>query len=223
MQRTNIALFLTAVGLIGIAPLLLGAVYVARRRIERNPENERTSRSLVVIVAAITGALIVVGGIVAWTFSRPGPPPSSMQGMGGVEGTGVEGATIPMELAGQPLTAYLEGPDAIAAVGQLHGSAIPVTDAQVATYGNGLATIWRSGAPDAATAAEQVASMRDRIAGGGSPFATPRPVRRHPDVYATSGMGQRHFFFSSGASVWWVTVVPGIARQALLEILGAAA
>jgi len=230
VHRTNVAIFLTAVGLIGIAPLLLGAVYVARRRVERDPERQRASRSFMPIVAVITAVLLVVGGVVAWTFSGRGALPSSTEGMGGMEGMAggsalatADGSAIPMELADQPLTSYIDGQDAIAAVGQLHGSAIPVTDAQVATYGNGLAMVWRSGAPDAATAADQVASMRDRITGGGSPFAAPRPVRGHSDVYATSGMGQRHFFFSRGVSVWWVAVAPDIARQVLLEILEAAA
>jgi len=78
MHRANVAIFLTVVGVIGIAPLLLGAVYVARRRLERDPERERMSRSFVAIVGVITTVLLVVGGVVAWTFSGPGASPSSM-------------------------------------------------------------------------------------------------------------------------------------------------
>lgn len=224
MHRANVAIFLTAVGLIGIAPLLLGAVYVARRRVERDPERERTSRSFMPTVAVITAALLVVGGVVAWAFSGPGASPSSIEGMDGMAGgsalASAGGAAIPMELADQPLTSYVDGPDAIAGVAQLHGSTFPVTDAEIATYGNGLATIWRSGAPDAAAAADQVERMSERIAGGGSPFDAPHLVRGQPGVYATFGMGQKHFFFARGASVWWVAVAPSMAGRALSEALG---
>jgi hypothetical protein len=179
------------------------------------------------MVAAIAAALLVVGGVVAWTFSGPGASPSPAEGMEGMDGMvggsaleSAGGATIPMELADQPLTSYVDGPDAIAGVAQLHGSTFPVTDAEIATYGNGLATIWRSGTPDAVAAADQVERMRERIAGGGSPFDAPHPVRGQPGVYATFGMGQKHFFFSRGASVWWVAVEPSMAGRALSEALG---
>lgn len=221
MQRVKIAIFLTATGLIGIAPLLLAAVHAARRRLERDGRDARASRSLMGIAAAVTAALVVVGAVLAWTFAEPGgPAPGGTEGM---DGMGTGGARVPMELASQPLTSYLVGPDAIAAVHQLHGADIPLTDAEVAVYGNGLATIWRSSAPDAKSAAEQVASMRERIAGGGSPFDVPHLARGRPDVYTTRGMGLRHFFFAHGASVWWVAAVPDIARRALLETLEAAA
>jgi len=225
MHRANVAIFLTVVGVIGIAPLLLGAVYVARRRLERDPERERMSRSFVAIVGVITTVLLVVGGVVAWTFSGPGASPSSMEGMTGMTGTpalaSVGGGSIPMELADQPLTSYVDGPEAIADVTRLHGSTFIMTEAEIATYGDGLATIWRSGTPDAATAAAQVERMRERIAGGDSPFDAPRRVRDEPGVYATFGMGQEHFFFARGASVWWVAVDPSVAGRALSEVLGA--
>lgn len=207
MYRTKIAIFLTAVGLIGVAPLLLGAAYLARRRAERG--TERMSRSFLPTVAVVTILLLAVGGFLAWTL-----PPS-----GGSSAAGAAHPAIPMQLGGEMLTSYVDGPDAIDAVIRLHGSTFPMTDAQIATYGDGLATIWRSGTPDAATAARQVERMREGIAGGGSPFSTPRPVRGHPEVYATFGLGQKHFFFARGASVWWVAAEPTVAGRALSEVL----
>jgi len=221
MHRANVAIFLMVIGVIGIAPVLLGAVYVARGRVER----ERTSRSFVPIVAAITTVLLLVGGVVAWAFSGPGASQPSMEGMEGMTGepalASVGGTAVPMELADQPLTSYVDGPEAIADVARLHGSTFTMTDAEIATYGNGLATIWRSGTPDVATAADQVERMRVRIASGGTPFADPHTVRKQPGVYATFGMGQRQFFFARGASVWWLAVVPSMAGRALSEALGA--
>ncbi|GBC87755.1 hypothetical protein HRbin12_01773 [bacterium HR12] len=219
MQRLKIALFLTAVGVIGIAPVLLVAVYAARRRLERTADDRHASRGLVRIAAAVTGALVVVGGALAWTFAQTGAPPSPSHGADGMGGGTLNHPLLPEELAGQRLTEHVEGPEAITAVQRLHGAEIPLTEAEVAVYGNGLATIWRSGAPDAATATEQVELMRERIADGGSPFDTPHPVPGHAGVYATRGMGLRHFFFARGTSVWWLAADPDIARSALLETL----
>ncbi len=222
-QRLKIALFLMAMGAIGLAPILLAMVYAIRRRLERDRDDDRASRSVIRILAAVTGALVVVGGILAWTFAEPGAPPARSHGDEGMAGGTLAEAGVPSELAGQPLTGHLEGAEAIAAIQRLHGADIPLTEAEVAVYGNGSATIWRSGAPDTATAAEQVERMRDRIADGGSPFDAPHPIRGHTGVYVTSGMGLRHFFFARGTSVWWLAAEPDIARRALLETLEAAA
>jgi hypothetical protein len=121
VHRANVAIFLTAVGLIGIAPLLLGAVYVARRRVERDPERARTSRSLLPIVVVITAVLISVGGLVAWTFSAGGVP--VVDGRHGWDGGGsilrtrtVRPSDGARRSAAHP---YVDGPDAIASVAQL--------------------------------------------------------------------------------------------------------
>jgi hypothetical protein len=235
MNRVNVAIFLTAVGLIGLAPLLLVGVYLVRRRAERVTIAESTSatgrrRPGLPIVAGITAALLIIGGGVAWTFSGPGAAPPSdeartgMSGMAGGSGSSdPDGAPVPMMLADQPLTSYVEGQDAMADVARLHGSTFEMTDAEIAGYGDGVVTIWRSGTADPETALDQVERMRERIAGGGSPFEAPHPLHARPGVYATSGMGQKHFFFASRASVWWVSVMPGMAGPVLSELLGGSA
>ena len=43
MHRVNVAIFLTAVGLIGLAPLLLVGISLARRRADRAPVAPDTS------------------------------------------------------------------------------------------------------------------------------------------------------------------------------------
>lgn len=235
MHRVNVAIFLTAVGLIGLAPLLLVGIYLARRRADRATGSENTSatggrRPALPIVTGITIALLIIGGGVAWTFSGPGAAPPSdeamtgMSGMAGGSGSAdPSGVPVPMMLVDQPLTSYVEGQDAMTDVARLHGSTFEMTDAEIAAYGDGVVTIWRSGTTDPETAVEQVERMRERIAGGGSPFEAPHPLRARPDVYATSGMGQKHFFFPSGASVWWVSVMPGMAGPVLFELLGGTA
>ena len=229
MNRVNVAILLTAIGLIGAAPILLVGIYVARRRSERERHEEGASRSRVWIVSGLTAVVVLVGGVVAWTISDPGAASGvavGIDGMDGMEGmpgdaaTGSADATeIPMEIADQPMSAYVEGPEAVEDVVRLHGSSFTVTDAQIATYGDGLVTIWRSGTPDAATAASQIERMRDAITGGTSPFGDPRLVPAQTVVYATSGMGQEHYFFAKGASVWWVAVARSLASRVLSEAL----
>ena len=227
MNRVNVAIFLTAIGLIGAAPILLVGIYIARRRSDRERFARTTSKSRVWIVAGLTAVLVLVGGVVAWTISDPGTASGTaagIDGMGGMEGMSGDAATgsasaIPMEIADQPMSAYVEGSEAIEGVVRLHGSSFTITDAQIATYGDGLVTIWRSGTPDAATATSQIEQMRDAITGGTSPFEDPRLVPARTVVYASSGMGQEHYFFAKGASVWWVAVAPSLASRVLPEAL----
>lgn len=231
MERANVAIFLTAVGLIGIAPILLAAVAIARRRGERRgADPERPGRPLLV-VGSVTALLLVGGGTLAWRYSTTGADPgiptgmTGMAGMTGMPGLGAPSTTdvggqtgMPSQIAGHPLTSYLDGPEAIANVTQLHGSAFVPTEAEVATYGEGAITIWRSAAPDEAAASDQVTRMAERIAEGGSPFEPPR-ADGPSGVYATFGMGQDHFFFARGTSVWWVAAEPSIASAALADTL----
>lgn len=230
MHRVNVAIFLTAIGLIGLAPVVLSLMYLARRRADRRGGDEGAARRPVAAVVAAVAILLAVGGVTAWLVSDPGTAATSveamdgagmagMPGVGGTNGDAAGGLPILERLADEPLTPSVTGPDAIEQVAQLHGSTFPVADAVIATYGNGRATIWVSAAPDAGTAKDQVMTMRDGISEGGSPFAPPQEVPGMPGVYATSGMGQRHFFFSRDRAVWWIAVDPAIARRALNQIM----
>lgn len=223
MHRTNVAIFLLMIALIGISPLLLALVYVARRRSERDVDEAGWNRSRTVPVAVITGIVVVASVVTAWALSgrQTGAAMAEMAGMPGIGGGRASRLWVPESVAGQPLTASVQGQEAIAQVAALHGSSFPVTDAAVATYAEGRVTIWVSAAPDAGTAARQVEAMTERIDTGTSPFTTPVPLSGRPGVYTTSGMGQRHFYFATAGTVWWIAAEPAIARRALTDILEA--
>lgn len=223
MHRVNVAIFLLMIALIGVSPLLLALVYLARRRIEPDVDEAGWNRARTVPVAVITGIVVVASVATAWALSgrQTGAVMADMAGMPGVGRDTISKLWIPDSVAGQPMTASVQGQEAIAQVAALHGSTFPVTDAAVATYAGGRVTIWVSAAPDAGAAARQVETMTGRIDGGTSPFAVPEPLRGEPGVFTTSGMGQRHFYFASARTVWWIAADPAIARRALTEILEA--
>jgi hypothetical protein len=236
VHRANVTIFLTAIGLIGIAPVILLLVAVLRRRRDvRVPDvSPAAGRSTLIGVAILTAALVLLGGSTAWILSARGVAEGpSMAGM--AEGDGAEG--MPMSggddgsgpslpalrtLGGLPLTSSVTGPDAVEQVAALHGSGFPVRDAFIGTYGGGRATIWVSEAPDRRAASEQVRMMVAAIVGSGSPFVDPRPVKGRSGVFETTGMGQRHYFFARGVTVWWVASDPQLSNAVLDDVLGAA-
>ncbi len=233
MERANLTLFLTALGLLGAAPILLAGITLARRRTESVRERGREPTAWLAPVAATAAAVLLLGGVgLAWTVTghtAVGTDPAArMPGMGSGLGS-PEGGLVgtehpaPVRLAGQPLTAFVQGQEARATIASLHASGFPLEDPWIATYGEGRAIVWHSAAPEVATAAGQVRRMRERIADGGSPFEDPYPVPGADGVYGTAGMGQVHYFFSRGAGVWWLSVDPSLARRALDLLLRAAA
>jgi hypothetical protein len=229
VHRANVAIFLTAVGLIGAAPMILLVVYALRRRADRyHPAGAGAGRSPVLGVVVVTGILLVGGGSAAWVLSARGLGATSSASMGDMSGmdgipSGATPLPVPDRLAGLPLTSSVTGSEAIREVAAIHGSTFPVRAAVVATYADGRATIWVSRAPDPATAAAQVAEMMEGIARGTSPFTEPHELPGVAGVFATSGMGQRHYFFARGDVVWWIASDPSLGRRILSETLEVAA
>lgn len=240
MHRANVAIFLTAVGLIGVAPIVLSVVYLARKRhdMRATDDGAADNRSTVIVVVVVMAVLVAGGGAAAWVLAARGlAPPASgrldgiadTRNAGGMPATDSGGGGMRMSLpvldrlGGLRLTSSIAGPDAVDQVGILHGSTFPIRDAVIATYGNGRATIWVSLAPDRGTAARQVSTMAERIGSSESPFTVPSTVPGLRAVYATSGMGQSHVFFARGAAVWWIAADPSVASAVLddaLEVAG---
>jgi hypothetical protein len=236
MHRANVTIFLTAIGLIGLAPVILLGVALVRRWHDEDEVHSRgqSGRSTLLVVAVFTAVFLVLGGTAAWVLSARGTGTgiaiggtSGMSGMarGGstaMPGMGAGGGTrLPVlpSLAGMQLTSSVTDADAIEQVAALHGSEFPVRAAFIGTYGDGRATIWVSLAPDVASAKRQVRMMAGAIATSGSPFVQPWPVEGRPGVFATTGMGQRHFFFARGQTVWWVASDPQISTDVLDDVL----
>jgi len=131
---------------------------------------------------------------------------------------GGAGAPFPPSLAGLPLSSHLTGADAVASIQQLHGRQFPMADGVVAVYGEGSAVLWVSLAVDEAAAAELAELMRVRIAAGQSPFVE-QGVSELDGItlHALDGMGQRHFYWQSGALVLWLAADESTSGQALLD------
>jgi hypothetical protein len=222
VQRANVALFLLAIGLIGLAPLVLGLVALARRRADRRDAAEHRTLGRRALLGILAGSVALASVAAAWAVSGRGVVPADettgMAGMASMDATAMQ-LEVPSGFAGELLTTSIGGDEAIAEVAALHGARFPVTQAAIATYGDGRIKIWLSAAPDEATAAEQVEEMARRIAAGGSPFSAPVPLAGERRIYRTSGMGQRHFFFSSGSTVWWVAADPDLAERVLAEVV----
>jgi hypothetical protein len=126
---------------------------------------------------------------------------------------------LPAALAGAPMTNEVTGAQAIQDITSLHGINLPIVSAEIGQYADGRLTVWMSTASDAAGAANMLLRMGRRISAGGSPFAPPRPFAADPGVWATRGMGQMHFFFARGNTVWWLAADPRLARSALSELI----
>ena len=154
----------------------------------------------------VAGALLLLGSVAYWRYAAAVADPGEVR--------------VPVMLAGQALAQQRQGVEAVAEVSRLHGKDFPLVSGAMAVYGNGAATVWVSGAPARLMAAQMVRAMAEKIAEGRSPF-TPLATRDVPGraVYELAGMGQRHFYFQSGAQVVWLAVDEAVAEQALADIL----
>jgi hypothetical protein len=127
--------------------------------------------------------------------------------------------TLPVQLAGLPLSSQMTGPQAVADFSNLHGEQFPLTSGAVGFYCNNRATIWVAGAPLSLMAARLVTAMRDKIAEGNSPFTTSGEYQDNKrTIYALEGMGQKHFYFQSHNLVIWLAADADIADAALQQL-----
>lgn len=130
------------------------------------------------------------------------------------------GLDLPNRIAGLSLTESKSGDQAISEFTDLHGKSFPVTSGAVGTYGNRDITLWVASTASDSVALELTNAMQDRIAEGTSPFTPVDEINhRNRKVYALEGMGQKHYYFQSKNLVIWLAAEPGLADEALLQIL----
>lgn len=222
MARIAIAILFVGVGILGLAPLVLGAFMIARRRSESSGRVLEGRR-----LGATIGSALAVAFVAAWYVAGILPPPAA-EGHDAAEhdessGAAAPGAAhgdphLPDTLAGLPPVEQLTGDAAVEAVERLHAVSFTVHGAAVGRYAGaaGSADLWvaRYDTPERALA--ETREMADRIAEGGSPFSLPR---YETGVWATEGLGQLHWFFVSGPDVWWLGADAEIGEQALAETL----
>lgn len=230
MHEGNVTLFLVSVVVIAATPfVLLGVELVRRARTRRRSAPDGISRPrgllrpLLVGVSAVVLLALSIGWYLSAHPARQGADEMAMAGANGAM-PAMSGShdPLPAIFAGAPLTNEVTGEQAIQQIASLHGRDMPIVSAEIGQYANGRLTVWMSIESDPAGAADMVARMGERIAGGGSPFAPPKPFAAAPGVWTTHGMGQTHFFFARGDVVWWLAADPRLARSALSELLFAA-
>lgn len=132
----------------------------------------------------------------------------------------VRRADVPEQVAGLELESKVEGEAAIAQVSQLHGTGIPLQDAFIAKYAHGgsRVTAWVAKSSDAASATELTRRMIEGIKKGGSPFSNLRQQTvSGKQVYQVDGPGGRHYFYTYGERVVWLTL-EGSDYQSLLPV-----
>ena len=175
------------------------------------PMNKRTNKTLALILIAM-GALVLLGAMV-YGYVRLQEPASLVQ------------PDLPALVAGYSLTRALSGEQAILEINRLHGLEFPLVSGAVGVYGtNQQATLWISGSESAAGAQEMMVAMHDRIAqsimeGNAVFLPEDEQVYGARTVYVLSGMGQRHYYFRSGRLLVWLAIDPGIAGEALEQML----
>jgi hypothetical protein len=165
-------------------------------------------RHLAPLFLAVAGLLLIVGGL---AYGRLMAAVASPQA-----------AVLPPTVAGLPLAQADYGAAAVAEVTRLHGQAFRLTSGAHGVYGRPgqAATLWVTGAPARPLAARMVTAMTEAIATVDSPF-TPLGARRIDGrpVYELTGLGQRHFYFRSAATIVWLAADEGVAESALAEVL----
>jgi len=116
----------------------------------------------------------------------------------------------------------LDGDRAAALVDKLHGKGVSTSKNLIGAYrGAGAsATLYRTVYASSAEAERNDERMAAMIERGNNAFEHfHRGVRMERTVSMCLGMGQVHFFFASGRSLYWLAVDPPVAREALEALL----
>ena len=164
-------------------------------------------RKIFPLALIFAGVLLISATIGYWRFDKAIQHPSA--------------APLPEQVTNLPLANKSTGQQAVWELTRMHQKGFPLASAAVGMYGNDhQVMLWVSGAPVTLLAGRMLASMRDKIAEGRSPFT---PTSEWKDgnriIYEMEGTGQVHFYFQSGKLLVWMAANPELAEQALTEIL----
>jgi hypothetical protein len=128
--------------------------------------------------------------------------------------------SLPSRLAGLQVTRTARGPQGLAEVERLHRRAVALRSGEVAEFGARRATLWVGVARGENDAATLTRDMTARLIAGGTPFQAPlRRTVRGREVWESSGLGQRHAWFRSGARVIWLAADSALFERALPELM----
>ncbi len=171
----------------------------------RSLGGEKGQGKALVLAVTLLFALLIAVGVATGLWSISG---------------GQEAPTpAPIELAGYHLTHAVAGPQAIAEVNRLHGTAIEIVDAWIGHYQEG-GTVWVARASSEEKARQLLDEMIRGIQDGGSPFrGLTRQEIEGVAVYSVRDAGQLHFFYQRVTQVVWVATPPGAEEPFLSEAM----
>lgn len=122
--------------------------------------------------------------------------------------------SFPHKIDGYYLSQLTTGDKALAQVNRLHGKPIQALKGAIAIYGRGekRAMVWVSLALSPQVALQQVGIMVEKMEEGG-PFHDFSMDRMGCVlVHRFLGLGQEHYLFAHGASVFWISAPVGEGR-----------
>ncbi len=132
---------------------------------------------------------------------------------------------VPEQLGTLELIGSVEGSEALAQIGRLHGTDIKLVSAYIAEYahGNERVTVWVGKAESSNAGAELIKRMLQAIEKGGSGFTNlQRLTIAGHEVFRVDGPGGEHFFYNSREQqdrVVWLTVEVADALPILEQAL----
>jgi hypothetical protein len=161
------------------------------------------------LIAAIVPLLATLWFAISLAGDAPSPPLAPM---------------FPETIGGLTLVELLEGDAAIQDIGDLHGKAILLEDAVVATYAGGPGRpdqVWISRAASVEENQQQMQVMVEKmLAAQDSPF---RDYRSRETsccmVHEFTGMGQVHYTFAHQDLSWWISSHPMYGEMLLESFL----
>ncbi|MFV1988498.1 MAG: hypothetical protein ACC682_14550 [Gemmatimonadota bacterium] len=131
---------------------------------------------------------------------------------------------LPAEIQGMRRVRVVEGAEAQAMIGKLHGKDIAPLASYVGHYGEGPThtMLYTSRFEDAAAARETLEDMSLEIGEGSSGFSHHMTMDVAGTlVHLVLGQGKIHFFFADDANLSWLAIEPSMAGGGLAKLLGA--
>ncbi len=135
-------------------------------------------------------------------------------------------ASVPEQLGALELVSNIEGSEALAQIGKLHGTDFNLVDAQVAKYARGNTeriTVWVSRAESSDAAAGLTKRMAESIDRGNSEFGNLRRLNiAEQEVFQVEGAGGKYFFYhprEDGERVIWLTIEAGDTMLILEQVI----
>ncbi len=125
---------------------------------------------------------------------------------------------FPHRIDGYSLSQLITGGKALTQINRLHGKTIQALKGAIAIYGRDekRAMVWVSLAPSSQTALQQVRIMVEKMEERGPFHDFSMDKMGYIVVHRFLGLGQEHYLFAHGASVFWISAPVGEGRPFIM-------